>query len=114
MPVIGSAECHRAVLPALAAALTEVDALQRQLMAEQALVDPPLLAADADLGCWNPRLIRPGEGVSRHAYGTAIDLRAPAATGAHDPRLIDIFRAHGFTWGGDFVATDPIHFEWVG
>jgi hypothetical protein len=27
---------------------------------------------------------------------------------------VAIFAAHGFTWGGDFLATDPIHFEWVG
>jgi hypothetical protein len=142
MPILGAVECHVAILPALRDVLREVDELQEAILDEQFAqqvadqqaattlpADPsvpppelppleplpfPLLEPDADLGCWNPRLIEPGAGVSRHAYGIAIDLRAPAVTGEHDPRLIEIFEDHGFTWGGDFLAPDPIHFEWVG
>lgn len=141
VPIIGSAECNKAMLPDLRAALADVDELQTQLVEDELAeaaststtvppdpdpnvpiteppplepIPPPLLEPDANLGCWNPRLIEPGAGVSRHAYGIAIDLRAPAATGEHDPRLVEIFEAHGFTWGGDFLASDPIHFEWVG
>lgn len=142
MPILGSVECNVAVLPALRDVLREVDELQESILDEQFAqqvadaqaattlpedpdvpppelppLDPlpfPLLEPDADLGCWNPRLIDVGAGVSRHAYGIAIDLRAPAVTGEHDPRLIQIFEAHGFAWGGDFLTPDPIHFEWVG
>ena len=126
MAIIGTTECHVDVLPALAAALRDIDELQQQILGDQssttaAAPDPtapppeaPLLAADANLGCFNPRLIRPGEGVSRHAYGIAIDLTPPEATGVHDPRVVAIFDANGFTWGGDFLAPDPIHFEWTG
>lgn len=133
MPILGTVECNVAILPALRDVLREVDELQQAILEEQRATtttlpeDPtappaeappplpdPLLEPDADLGCWNPRLIEPGSGVSRHAYGIAIDLRAPAVTGEHDPRLIDIFEDHGFTWGGDFLTPDPIHFEWVG
>ena len=134
MAIVGTVECHVDVLPAVAAALRDIDELQQQLVAEQPTTttttiapDPtapsteppppapaPLLDVGANLGCFNPRLIRPGEGVSRHAYGIAIDLAPPVATGVHDPRVVAIFEAHGFTWGGDFLATDPIHFEWTG
>jgi hypothetical protein len=142
MPILGTVECNVAVLPALRDVLREVDELQEAILDEQFAqqvadaqaattlpADPnepapelppleplpyPLLEPDADLGCWNPRLIDAGAGVSRHAYGIAIDLRAPATTGVHDPRVIDIFEDHGFTWGGDFLTPDPIHFEWVG
>ena len=142
MPILGTVECNVAVLDALRDVLREVDELQEAILDEQFAqqvaeaqaattlpADPnvpppelgpleplpyPLLEPDANLGCWNPRLIDAGAGVSRHAYGIAIDLRAPAVTGEHDPRLIEIFEDHGFTWGGDFLAPDPIHFEWVG
>jgi hypothetical protein len=142
MPILGTVECNVAVLPALRDVLREVDELQEAILDEQFAqqvadaqaattlpADPnepppelppleplpyPLLEPDANLGCWNPRLIDAGAGVSRHAYGIAIDLRAPAVTGVHDERVIAIFAAHGFTWGGDFLASDPIHFEWVG
>lgn len=142
MPILGTVECNVAVLPALRDVLREVDELQEAILDEELAqqvaeaqaattlpADPnvpppelgpfeplpyPLLEPGADLGCWNPRLIDAGAGVSRHAYGIAIDLRAPATTGAHDPRVIEIFEDHGFTWGGDFLTPDPIHFEWVG
>jgi len=142
MPIVGSVECNVAILPELRDVLVEVDELQEAILDEQFAVqvaeqqasttlpaDPnvpppelppleplpfPLLEPDANLGCWNPRLIEPGAGVSRHAYGIAIDLRAPAVTGEHDPRVVAIFEGHGFTWGGDYLTPDPIHFEWVG
>jgi hypothetical protein len=127
MPIVGTVECNREILPDLLAALEDVDRLQAELVtaAEASTttidptvvpppIDPPLLAPDANLGCFNPRLINPGAGVSRHAYGVAIDLAAPPGLGEHDERLVEIFEAHHFVWGGDFLTPDPIHFEWVG
>ena len=30
-----------------------------------------------------------------------------------DPRLVEIFRRWGFTWGGDWLVPDPMHFEYT-
>jgi hypothetical protein len=68
-------------------------------------------------GCWNPRLIRVGAGISRHAWGAAVDLNTRGnPTGlesAQDPRLVEIMRRWGFTWGGNWLIPDPSHFEYL-
>lgn len=79
------------------------------------LVDPVGFA-----GCWNPRFIRSASGapsgVSRHSWGAAVDLNArsnPLGTlGTQDPRLVEIMIDWGFTWGGDWLFPDPMHFEY--
>ncbi|HET7519538.1 MAG TPA: M15 family metallopeptidase, partial [Actinomycetes bacterium] len=96
-----------ALLPALAGAMGELR--QRDLAR---LVDP-----EAYRGCWNPRLTRSGSGVSRHAWGAAVDLNvAGNPTGlasAQDPRLVEVMERWGFTWGGRWLVPDPAHFEWL-
>jgi LysM repeat protein len=58
---------------------------------------------------WDPR-----RDLSAHSWGIAIDLNAatnmPGMRGDMDPRVVEIFRAHGFKWGGDFG--DPMHFQY--
>jgi D-alanyl-D-alanine carboxypeptidase len=107
VPHLGRVRCHRALLPALAGAMGELR--QRNLAR---LVDP-----DAYAGCWNPRLTRGGGGVSRHAWGAAVDLNvAGNPTGlasAQDPRLVEVMERWGFTWGGRWLVPDPAHFEWL-
>jgi len=67
-------------------------------------------------GCFAPRhkMLDPGRGLSVHSWGIAIDLNAatnmPGMRGDMDPQIIEIFRSHGFTWGGDFG--DPMHFQY--
>ena len=71
-------------------------------------------------GCWNPRYIRPttgrSSGISRHAWGAAVDLNAESnpqgSAGTQDPRLVEVMLEWGFTWGGDWLVPDPMHFEY--
>jgi hypothetical protein len=107
VPILGRVRCNRALLPALSGAMGELR--QRDLAR---LVDP-----EAYRGCWNPRLTRSGSGVSRHAWGAAVDLNvAGNPTGlasAQDPRLVEVMERWGFTWGGRWLVPDPAHFEWL-
>jgi D-alanyl-D-alanine carboxypeptidase len=108
VPILGRVRCNRALLPALAGAMGE---LRRRGLAS--LVDP-----EAYAGCWNPRLTRSRSGISRHAWGAAVDLNVagnrPGRASAQDPRLVEVMQRWGFTWGGRWLVPDPIHFEWVG
>jgi hypothetical protein len=107
LPLIGRARCHRAVVPALTAALRRL---------EQANVTPALGPNDFD-GCFVPRRIRPGAPLSHHSWGIALDLgyedNPTAVVAAQDPRLVDIMRRAGFGWGGGWLVPDPAHFEYV-
>jgi hypothetical protein len=107
VPILGRVRCNRALVPALAGAMGE---LRQRGLAR--LVDPRAYA-----GCWNPRLTRGGSGVSRHAWGAAVDLNvAGNPTGlasAQDPRLVEVMERWGFTWGGRWLVPDPAHFEWL-
>lgn len=109
VPVLGSVTCHRKMLPALRAAMRELD---RRRLAR--LANPGDYA-----GCFAPRRIRPGGALSLHAWGLAVDLNARAnpfgGRSRQDPRLVRIMERHGFSWGGDFpTRPDPMHFEFRG
>ncbi len=108
LPLLGQVTCHRSVLPLVHNAMAEMS--KRDL---GSLVDPEEFA-----GCWNPRLIAAGRGISRHAWGAALDINwdgNPTGIGSdQDPRLVDAMVKQGFTWGGPWLIPDPAHFEWVG
>jgi D-alanyl-D-alanine carboxypeptidase len=107
LPILGRVRCHRALIRALGGAMNELR--QRNL---DGLVDPAGFG-----GCWNPRLIGVGAGISRHAWGAAVDLNTRGnPTGlesAQDPRLVEVMRRWGFTWGGHWLIPDPSHFEYL-
>jgi hypothetical protein len=103
VPILGRVRCNRVLLPALAGAMEE---LRRRNLGR--LVDP-----EAYAGCWNPRLTRSGSGISRHAWGAALDLNVGSPS-ARDLRLVEVMERWGFTWGGRWLVPDPIHFEWLG
>jgi hypothetical protein len=112
VPIIGELVCHRVVVEMLDSAMNR---LVEVGLAH--LVDPTSFA-----GCFDPRYIRTatGEpsGVSRHAWGAAVDLNADTnpigSLGTQDQRLIDIMVDAGFTWGGEWLVPDPMHFEYGG
>jgi LysM repeat protein len=68
-------------------------------------------------GCFNYRSKRYGSKLSTHCWGIAIDLNPETnrmgTSGNMDSRIVDIFKRHGFTWGGDWTgrSKDPMHFQ---
>jgi hypothetical protein len=107
IPLLGIVTCHRAFLPALAGAMRE---LQERNLAF--LIDPAGFR-----GCWNPRHIAGGKGISRHAWGAAVDLNMgdnlQGLESAPDPRLLEVMERWGFTSGHEWLIPDPGHFEYV-
>ncbi len=105
VPLLGRITCNRQLFPALIAALEDV-----QRAGLGGLIH-------TNSGCWNPRTVArsPTAPPSDHAYGAAVDINAPenayGATPSMDPRIVRIFRAHGFNWGGAFLIPDGMHFE---
>ncbi|MBS3941597.1 MAG: M15 family metallopeptidase [Actinobacteria bacterium] len=108
VPILGSVTCHRAMAGPLEEALAElVDAGLAEV------VDPAQYA-----GCHHPRLVAGDDGVSRHAWGLAIDVNAAdnarGVVSTQDPRLVEAFTTRGFAWGGPWLSPDAMHFEYLG
>jgi hypothetical protein len=78
-------------------------------------LDETLITFD---GCYHYRCRRGGGSLSTHSWGIAIDLNAATnrmgTDGDQDLRLVDVFRDHGFEWGGDWGGRrrDPMHFQY--
>ena len=70
-------------------------------------------------GCWVARHMRwnPSAPLSSHAWGVACDVNAArnefGTRGNQDPRLVEAFNHHGFSWGGRWHRPDPMHFEFT-
>ena len=109
------AACNNSIKADLAAAL-------------QAVVDAGL-AGSIDVnnantfgGCFGPRFTRivgtQLGTLSRHTWGQALDFNTvfncQGCVPQMDCRVVRIFRAHNFAWGGNFINPDGMHFEWVG
>jgi len=106
VPVLGVVRCHRALFPALRGALQEL--ADRNLAGLVQTYD----------GCYNPRRIRSGDTISRHAWGAAVDLNftgnATGVASIQDPRLVEVMARWGFGSGDGWLVPDPGHFEYVG
>lgn len=107
MPILGTVQCHRAVLPAIEDAMGE---LVRANLADA-------IKPGGFDGCWVPRRIAPEAPLSHHSWGIAIDLNYSSnptcVVSAQDPRLVEILERWGFGWGGRWLCPDPAHFEYV-
>jgi hypothetical protein len=105
MPVIGSMTCNTAMFPQLKAALDQIVA---QGLA--GAIHPSQYG-----GCFVPRFIAGSTTLSNHAFGLAFDLNVPenqrGTVGRIDRRVVAVFQQWGFTWGGTWRYTDPMHFE---
>lgn len=68
-------------------------------------------------GCFNFRSKRGGNKLSVHSWAVAIDLNPETnrmgTPGDMNPEIVEIFKAFGFTWGGDWSgkSKDPMHFQ---
>jgi hypothetical protein len=107
VPILGGVRCHRLMIPRLQAVFTEIR--KRDL---ERLIRPGDYG-----GCYVPRFIdrNPRKSLSFHAFGLAIDFNvstnALGTRGDMDPRIVRLFEAAGFTWGGHWSRPDPMHFE---
>jgi D-alanyl-D-alanine carboxypeptidase-like protein len=105
MPVIGSMTCNTAMFPQLRAALNEIvaDGLASTIHPSQYG------------GCYVPRFIAGTTTLSNHAFGLAFDVNVPenlrGTVGLINRQVVSIFQKWGFTWGGTWHFTDPMHFE---
>ncbi|MEQ4498698.1 M15 family metallopeptidase [Nocardioides kribbensis] len=105
VPILGSVTCNKAIIPQLTAALREV--------VERGLGDKIIPGQYG--GCYYPRFIAGSTTLSNHSFGLALDFNVPGnlrgTVGEIDRGVVDIFKKWGFTWGGDWSYTDPMHFE---
>lgn len=107
VPLLGQVTCHRAMLPQLEGALTEI-----QNAGLAGSIKPGQFG-----GCYVPRFIeRDGtKPLSMHAWGLAVDINvADNPQGAKpkmDPKVVAIFEKWGFRWGGRWSRPDGHHFE---
>ncbi len=105
VPILGSVTCNTVIFPQLRAALQEI--VDLGLSSE---IHPKEYA-----GCYYPRFIAGSTTLSNHAFGLALDLNVPGnqrgTVGEMDRRVVAVFEKWGFTWGGHWRYTDPMHFE---
>lgn len=108
--------CHRGVAPDLTRILDEILQLYKGDL-------EAIKAARMDLygGCYEFRRARGLAQLSMHSYGVAIDLdpernglgvKWEKGKGMMPEEVIEIFEAHGWTWGGRWkTRPDPMHFQ---
>src|SRR3954447_561105 len=105
MPIIGSMTCNTQMFPQLRAALDEI--VSRGLASA---IHPSQYG-----GCYVPRFIAGTTTLSNHAFGLAFDVNVAenqrGTVGLINRQVVSIFQKWGFTWGGNWHFTDPMHFE---
>lgn len=105
MPIIGPMTCNTLLFPQLRAALLEI--VSRGLAGA---IHPEQYG-----GCYVPRFIAGTTTLSNHAFGLAFDLNVPenerGTVGRINREVVQVFEGFGFTWGGTWHYTDPMHFE---
>lgn len=119
LPMTGDREVtvwvHEAVLPALEAAITNLEA-------EEAAGNYYEIRR-GDVSSWRPETVWPKRYLSFHAVGAAIDINASTNPYSADNELVTdlpewfvkAWTDAGWCWGGDWqTIKDPMHFSWQG
>jgi D-alanyl-D-alanine carboxypeptidase len=105
VPILGQVTCNKVMIEQLRAALQDV--------IEAGLADA--IHPSEYAGCYYPRFIAGTTKLSNHSFGLALDLNVPGnqrgTVGEMDRGVVAIFEHWGFTWGGRWSYTDPMHFE---
>lgn len=110
------ARCHDEVMGDLRGAFAEI-------VAKGLAAGIDVANANSYGGCFYPRFNRlstnPFSGsLSRHSWAMALDTNtttnAQGTVPRMDCRIVRIFRKWGFSWGGNYLTPDGMHFEWVG
>lgn len=105
VPLLGTLRCHRNLLPALIGAMEELEERNLGSLIQQSQ------------GCFNPRFIAGGRGISRHAWGAAVDINIGSnregRESIQDSRLVEVMESWGFTSGHEWLIPDPGHFEYA-
>lgn len=105
VPIIGPVTGNRLFFPQLEAALGEV--------VDRGLAHTIIKREYG--GAYFPRFIAGTHTLSNHAFGLAIDLNVAqnerGTVGQMNRAVVSIFNKWGFTWGGTWAYTDPMHFE---
>jgi hypothetical protein len=105
VPLLGAVTCNKVVFPQLKEVLREIH--------DRGLDDK--IHPEQFAGCYYPRFIAGSSTLSNHAFGLALDINAVenqrGTVGLIDRGVVSIFQEWGFTWGGDWGYTDPMHFE---
>ncbi|MET0525613.1 MAG: M15 family metallopeptidase [Nocardioides sp.] len=105
VPILGAVTCNKLIFPQLRAALQEI--------VDIGLADE--IHPNEYQGCYYPRFIAGTTKLSNHAFGLALDLNVPGnqrgTVGEMDRVVVAVFEKWGFTWGGRWRYTDPMHFE---
>jgi hypothetical protein len=107
VPVLGEVTCHRKLIPQLRGAMEELESAG--------------LASTIHsfAGCFAARNVlgSPSASISHHSWGIAIDVNADtnpfARPPSQDPALVALMESWGFTWGGDWIVPDGMHFEYL-
>jgi len=105
VPILGAVTCNNQIFDQLDSALQEV--------VDLGLADE--IHPDEYAGCYYPRFIAGTTKLSNHSFGLALDLNVPGnqrgTVGEMDRTVVAIFESRGFTWGGHWRYSDPMHFE---
>ncbi len=107
LPLLGRFACHRDFTALLEDIMVDLESAGLESVIDRS----------AFFGCWNPRWISDRRGLSRHAWGAAVDINLGNATdgGNGSPvnaALLRLTEAAGMTSGHLWVQADPGHFEW--
>ena len=116
------ARCHLAIRDALGAALTEVATRYPWLIGSRPTgIDVANTNQYGGCSIGLARFSRYGAAVgtiSRHSWGQAIDMSTVDNCQGCVPQfsclIVQTFRKYGFSWGGNYLRPDGMHFEWVG